>query len=199
MELEESRNKDSEWNPISKNDRQKKFDLRVVVDTKDTLSIDIEKYWGYQMPKLKYTIFNKADSDSSLVQALPVYIFNLDTTKQIYLETQDGRVLMICEAKDDKGKWKPIEYWQYSWCGNSYYDSELKRNECAVIKVLNFGGSFETELRYKLKNYDSVYYSNSFQGSIDINQFTLPKDYQNSRITRKFDSLDYLDFIYFKN
>jgi hypothetical protein len=88
--------------------------------------------------------------------------------------TENGRVIMIQEAKDEHGVWRPIEFWQYSWCGNSYHEEVLLPNNIAIVKVLKYDGDFETELRLKLKSDNTIIYSDSFKGKINKSQFKLP-------------------------
>lgn len=38
-------------------------------------------------------------------QAVPIFIYN-PTKDTMYLNQQDGRVIMIQEAKDEKGQWE---------------------------------------------------------------------------------------------
>ena len=40
------------------------------------------------------------------------------STQTVLLPTQNGSLLMIQEAQDAKGKWRPVEYWTEQW-GNS--------------------------------------------------------------------------------
>ncbi|MFC0878988.1 hypothetical protein ACE01N_20505 [Saccharicrinis sp. FJH2] len=109
-------------------------------------------------------------------QAIPIYIFN-PTKDTLYLDQQDGRVIMIQEAKNEKGEWKPIEYWEYSACGNSYGTVMLLPKNFALIKGIKYSGSFETELRFKMRNGNTVLYSDNFKGNINKSQFDLPTDY----------------------
>lgn len=90
---------------------------------------------------------------------------------------QDGSLIMIQEALDKKGKWKPIEYWVYSGCGNSYFNSlSLDSGKCVMIPIKKYSGNFETRIRLKLKYGDEILFSDSFEGSINKSQFKKKTD-----------------------
>ena len=57
-----------------------------------------------------------------------------DTVQSV--RQQDGTVRMIQEAKDSSGEWKPIEFWQNTSCGNSYY--RLKIDSKKYIAVAGY-------------------------------------------------------------
>ncbi|MCB9195074.1 MAG: hypothetical protein H6600_09450 [Flavobacteriales bacterium] len=103
-----------------------------------------------------------------------------NTTDTLFKATrQDGSLIMIQEAQNEKGEWKPIEYWVPSGCGNSYFDPlELKPNHFAKVAIVKYSGSFKTQLRLKLRysRKCKVLYSEPFRGSIEPSQFELMKD-----------------------
>lgn len=105
-----------------------------------------------------------------LVEAVPVFITN-NTSDTVYLDYQDLNAFMIQEAMDVDGKWKPIEYWQYSKCGNSYRETAIQPNHLIVVKITRHSGSFTTWLRVKLLNGGKITYSNAFKGAINKEQF----------------------------
>jgi hypothetical protein len=85
---------------------------------------------------------------------------------------QDGSLIMIQEAMDAEGKWQPIEYWVYSGCGNSYFDPlVLTPGNYVMIPIKEYKGSFKTKFRLKMKKDTSLFYSDTFEGSIDKSQF----------------------------
>jgi hypothetical protein len=99
------------------------------------------------------------------------YLINTtDTTFNV--TRQDGSLIMIQEAMDEKGQWQPIEYWVYSGCGNSYFDPlELNPGKYVMIPIKEYHGNFKTKIRLKMKNDKKIIYSESFEGSIDKSQF----------------------------
>lgn len=113
---------------------------------------------------------NNADN---YIQSIPVFIIN--TSRDIiFLAHQDEAIMMIQEAKDENGLWRPIEFWRYSFCGNSYGTMGISPNDGVLVKIYKYSGDFETAIRLKLKNGDNVIYSDSFRGKINQTQFNPP-------------------------
>ena len=104
-----------------------------------------------------------------------IYILN-NTTDSISISKQDWSLYLIQEAKDKNGEWKPIEYWQYASCGNSYLTNKLEPNGILKTESVAYNGNLETEVRFKFLNEKNIYYSNSVIGKINESQFNLPKD-----------------------
>lgn len=99
------------------------------------------------------------------------YLVNT-TDSTINIKRQDGSIMAIQEAKNESGKWDPIEYWVHSGCGNSYFDPmRLTPNSYAMIPIRKYEGDFKTEMRLKIKNGKQVFYSSTFEGSINKSQF----------------------------
>ena len=85
---------------------------------------------------------------------------------------QDGSLIMIQEALDEKGKWLPIEYWVYSGCGNSYFDPlELGSGKYVMIPIKKYTGSFQTKIRLRFLQGNKLYCSEPFDANIDKSQF----------------------------
>ena|SRR6218665_3388964 len=86
---------------------------------------------------------------------------------------QDFSLIMVQEALNEEGKWKPIEHWIYSTCGNSYMSPlELLPGKYVMIPIKKYTGSFQTKFRLKMQQNDSItFYSETFEGSIDKGQF----------------------------
>jgi hypothetical protein len=104
------------------------------------------------------------------------YLINTSDSTINY-RIQDGSLIMIQEALDKNGKWKPIEYWVKSGCGNSYFDPlELKPGTYSMIPIKKYTGNFKTKFRLKLKNYKEIFYSDTFNGSINETQFETPSE-----------------------
>lgn len=106
------------------------------------------------------------------VEAIPVFIFNPNPLP-IEIETQGNGLIMIQEAKDQKGKWKPIEYYIFSFCGNSYSSFLIASQKFALAKIHRYSGSMKTELRLKIRTGEKTYYSDPFPGEIDPGQLVL--------------------------
>lgn len=114
-----------------------------------------------QKDKDKFSIFVKNSSSENLV-----------------LVPQDYSLYLIQEAIDKKGKWKPIEFWGFSTCGNSY-DRKIKFNPNQIIELDSpkYKGDFSTKIRFKLRLNNQVYYSNSIPSTINISKFQKSKWY----------------------
>ncbi|MDH4471346.1 MAG: hypothetical protein QE487_01995 [Fluviicola sp.] len=99
------------------------------------------------------------------------YLVNT-TDSTFTADRQDGSLIMIQEAQNEKGEWLPIEYWVYSGCGNSYFDPlELEPGKYVLVPIKKYSGNFKTKIRLKFKKDDTLFYSDSFDGSIDKSQF----------------------------
>src|SRR5690606_3360227 len=123
----------------------KKTGLNVLVDTSQILSLDLTPYFrgteylqtpnGYRVDSIKTKInYEKwLKQPRNILKAMAVFITN-NSKDTIFLDYQDLNAFIIQEAMDENGNWKPIEYWQYSWCGNSYDATGLLPNQFIVIK-----------------------------------------------------------------
>jgi len=90
----------------------------------------------------------------------------------IHLARQDGSLICIMQALTKDKRWRPVQYWQFSWCGNSYFDQLLLPKERAsLLAKLPRRGNYKTKLRYKLAGIDRFYYSNEFEGYINYQEF----------------------------
>jgi len=112
-----------------------------------------------QKDKDKFSIFVKNSSSENLV-----------------LVPQDYSLYLIQEAIDKKGNWKPIEFWGFSTCGNSY-DRKINFNPNQMIELDSpkYKGDFSTKIRFKLRLNNQVYYSNSLHSTINISKFQKSK------------------------
>jgi hypothetical protein len=108
-----------------------------------------------------------------------IYFVNATDTTVIF-QVQDGWIPMIREALDENGEWRPIEYWYWSDCGNSFYDNNLQPMTQYSMTTFLYGGAFKTKIRFKLllKNY--ILYSDTYEGRINKKQFV--------KLTYKFNS-----------
>lgn len=91
-----------------------KSGLQVFVDTENLMSIDLGCY------EIFPPTFSNEDSpelkNTFLVQALNVYVVN-SSDKTTHLDHQGARLIMIQEAKDELGAWRPIEFWRFHRSG----------------------------------------------------------------------------------
>lgn len=151
--------------------------LRLVVDTVQELTMVKKPIWASYLFHHNFLNERSILQDDTLIQevkSFPVYLANTSADKIANVETQDGSLMMITEARDEKGTWKPVEYWSHSWCGNSYYSLDIKPEHFAFTRGVKCSGDFLTRCRLKLKfNGDSLY-SNTFSMNISKGQFTKP-------------------------
>lgn len=100
-----------------------------------------------------------------------VRIYN-NTTETVKLQVQDGSFIGILQGLNKDGKWLPVQYWQWSGCGNSYHVKRLPPKATALFTThIPNSGNYETRLRFKIMGIDKFYYSNEFIGKIDYCEF----------------------------
>ncbi len=116
-----------------------------------------------------------------------IYVYN-KTSDSLKISTQDWSLFLIQEAKNQNGDWKPIEYWMYSWCGNSYLSDKLEPNGILKTESKVYNGNFETQIRFKLLNDNKVYYSNSMTGFVNLSQFDIPNDLTEYRTYKRIET-----------
>lgn len=123
-----------------------------------------------------------------------VWIIN-NSTDSITIQMQDWSFICVLQAKTKNGQWRPIQYWRFSTCGNSYYFKTFPPQTAnSFITKLPARGNYKTKLRYKLLGTDKFYYSNEFDGKINYCEFVEdPTNYNGRRGTPlphfKLDSL----------
>lgn len=94
------------------------------------------------------------------------------TDTSFHAQRQDGSLIMIQEAQDADGEWKPIEYWVWSGCGNSYFSPlELMPGECVYIPIRRYQGEMHTKIRLKMDTGKGIFYSEPFESTISKAQF----------------------------
>jgi len=121
----------------------------------------------------------------NLKQSYPLIVLN-QSDSIIPIETKEGWLYMIQEAIDENGVWKPIEYYDpFAFCGNSFWKKNLLPNYYVVSKVYKYTGDFKTKLRVKFTTNQNIYYSNEFYGSVNIEQFSLPKIIHKTGINKR--------------
>jgi hypothetical protein len=120
-------------------------------------------------------------------QADNLSIFNLiNTSSQTQkLATQDGSLMMIQEAKNQQGKWQPIEYWKFDWgMGATFGTLDLPMQHLVLFTAPQYKGSFATEIRFKLKiDEQNIFYSEAFKANISVSQFRIAEQAQNTKIS----------------
>lgn len=122
--------------------------------------------------KNKIQIIAKITNDT----IISIYLKN-NAKDSLHLSKQDWHLYLIQEAKNKKGEWKPIEYWSYSWCGNSYLSENIESQKIIKTETEKYNGTFETEIRFKFLINNEVFYSNQLKCKIDITQFEIPEEF----------------------
>ncbi|WP_430908365.1 hypothetical protein [Maribacter sp. 2-571] len=117
-----------------------------------------------------------------------IYVHN-KTTDSLKISSQNRHLFLIQEAKNQNGEWKPIEYWKYSRCENSYLSDKLEPNGILKTESKVYNGNFDTQIRFKLLNDNNVYYSNSTTGSVNLTQFDIPNDVTEYRTYKRIETL----------
>ena len=113
------------------------------------------------------------------------------TDETVSFAASDSRLSIIQEAKDESGKWKPIEYLPSSWCGNSYHQVMLASGEFWAFPAPRYEGSFKTKLRFRLDagGDKPPIVSNEFDGKINPEQFTEKQPHNPSGLMDPYDAV----------
>lgn len=90
--------------------------------------------------------------------------------KPVHLQTYHSPI-MIREAKDMHGQWRPIEYFTLGYGEPAYSVSIIHPGEALPFHYQPTEGDFKTKIRFKFLGLDQFYYSDSFTGFIDYGAF----------------------------
>jgi hypothetical protein len=130
------------------------------------------------------------------VKCYPLLIFN-DENSHSYIK----EIRFIQEAKNKNGEWNPIEYYYTlpSCIGNNHFLA-LDKKKYFSLSIIKYHGSFKTKLRVKVEINNKYYYSNEFDGFINLSQFDLEfaKNYLSFWVDRTIDKRE-LDYVFLKN
>ncbi|WP_066630794.1 hypothetical protein [Labilibacter marinus] len=121
-------------------------------------------------------------------------LFQNTSTDTIKFPTQDGSLIGLLESKENREQWKPIEYWWYSWCGNSFSWIDLLPSQTLKIGFNSRTGNNKVFLRYKIHGSDTIYLSPKFDGYISPTQSVFTKNLE-QRMRRKNHGVSFLDTI----
>ena len=100
-----------------------------------------------------------------------IWIIN-NTADTVSIQMQDWSYICILQGLTKGGQWYPIQYWRFSFCGNSYHEKNFPpRTANSFITTIPNKGDYETKLRFKLLGTDKFYYSNEFIGKINYCDF----------------------------
>lgn len=103
-----------------------------------------------------------------------VTLTNKDTLT-IYILISDNSIPMILEAQDQFHKFNPIEYWDYSTCGNSYYYLVIEPSQRIEFPIRKYEGNFKSKMRTKFILNGEYYYSNEIFCSMNPGMLNIPE------------------------
>ena len=96
------------------------------------------------------------------------------TSKRMVFSASDSALPIVEEAKDEAGDWQPIEYHQWSFCGNSGHHLALDPKLYWEFTAEPCHGQFKTLLRFHLVDGKTDLVSNEIAGRIDPAQLIPP-------------------------
>ncbi len=102
----------------------------------------------------------------------PVYVVN-ESNASRYFTLKDDYVLALQEALHPNGNWYPIEKRGPDGCWNGSWSIYVEPKEFLVFLVNKYNGNFKTKIRVRLNIGRSIYYSDPFDGYINMEQFFL--------------------------
>lgn len=126
---------------------------------------------------------------------MAIWIQN-NSNDTILFPNQDGSLIGLIEAIDKRGDWRPIQFWWFSWCGNSYVDLILPPKYSIQIGLNNQLGDIKTKMRLKIHGQDTIYFSNEFTGTVSIDDFII-NDKTRLEIIEDKDRISFLDSVYY--
>lgn len=121
-----------------------------------------------------YTSTIARDYYGDTLACYPVYLVNQTPTTKAVLQKGD-HLFGIQEAMDTNGIWRPIEHRAFEYCGNGYIALKLLPQEYIIMAFPKYQGNYKTKLRVRVKNGETIYVSQPFEGTIDKRQFYLEK------------------------
>ena len=136
-----------------------------------------------------------AENQFSNSMDMAVWIQN-NSNDTILFPNQDGSLIGLIEAIDRRGDWRPIQYWWFSWCGNSYMDLILPPKNSIQIGLNNQLGDIETKMRLKIHGRDTIYFSNEFPGTVSTDDFII-NNKTRLEIVEDKDRISFLDSVHY--
>lgn len=154
--------------------------------TNDTFFLRIEPFPDSKTIIKQYSYRNTNNPESKFTSGMKVVLKNYSNDTLMF-GGQDGSVKMIQEALNPNGKWQAVEYWQNSWCGNSFVMIYFLPGSKMEFGAYKYSGTYKTKLRFKLlifnqnsinrKYSKKLIYSEPFEGSVNYSQFQIKKEY----------------------
>jgi len=141
--------------------------------TNDSLDVN-----GFEViPDYHQTIYYIPSSDTSNLGVYPVFIVNSTMSRKVFLGS-DWNACGIQEAvnKENYSVWRAIECNGGDLFGDDTWSVIVNPQEFIVLLFPKYEGNYETDLRVRIRNGESVYVSKGFKGRIDQGQFRLHPD-----------------------
>ncbi len=150
--------------------------LALIVDTTQSYGMPTESYYirGNLHLDEDYHRAGKVNHPEKYppISTVAFYIINRQTYG-VPLTMSSYIPLLIQEAMDTSGRWKPIEHIGILGCGNSDHETKLPPNSYLTGSILKYTGNYETQLRLKLRTGEHILYSTPYKGSINLEQFEI--------------------------
>ncbi len=115
-----------------------------------------------------------------------------------YDHLENGKFIVIQEAKNKNNEWKEIEYFYFEKEGfpNKTYLRSLKKNEYIISRQKKYiEGDYSCDIRFKWKYKNRFIYSDSYRGKINLCQFKPPKDKDVKFILSNYSIFDKIEFL----
>lgn len=161
------------FNESSAREQNSKLETEYIYLEDEEILSDKEKNEKYEQIRIDYGLEADTIHEINNNKELLVWIIN-NTKDTVEIQMQDWSFICIKEAKNECNEWKPIEYWEFSFCGNSYYYEGIPPQKIKQFVANRLEGEMRVEMRFKLLGKKEFYYSNSFWGTVD--KCTFQKD-----------------------
>lgn len=103
------------------------------------------------------------------------------TDERQWFDSEGSLLNLVLEAKDQFGMWRPIEYRDWTGCGNDAHSVYLEPNQQWKLTAIRPHGDLETQLRFRLikKHYSTdtteILHSTPFPGTVHPGAFWFPE------------------------
>lgn len=139
------------------------------IDALELLPLPIEQNFFHTLRTFSIQIdANTQTNFKDGINRLKFYIIN-NSDSNVSIPVINHQLIVVAEVKYNN-KWHPIEYLLNLSCGYSYSNKILKSGTYWNVYVKKYSGKIKTQLRYKLKCGNMIFYSNQISSSFNIGQ-----------------------------
>lgn len=149
----------------------------------DSTSAVVMDARGGQKGKIVVRVDPTAASAFMGTEVPTVQLVNL-SSKSLSFSSCDQNIPLIREAKDSKGKWRPIEWLSVGECGGKASLPKLATGKMWVWPIAMNSGGFKTQVRFAVESGGKIYRSAPYADSIDPGQFQLEDGLRGSKLIR---------------